>query len=39
MLENAAVIGLPIPDKLKAMLIQLADEKKPPEDEDAETDE
>lgn len=33
-LENAAVIGLPIPDKLKAMLIQLADEKKPPEDDD-----
>ena len=32
-LENAAVIGLPIPDKLKAMLIQLADEKKPPEDD------
>lgn len=38
-LENAAVIGLPIPDKLKAMLIQLADEKKLPEDDDAETDE
>ena len=38
-LENAAVIGLPVPDKLKAMLIQLADEKKPPEDDDAETDE
>ena len=35
-LENAAVIGLPIPEKLKAMLIQLADEKKPPEDEDVE---
>ena len=33
-LENAAVIGLPIPDKLKAMLIQLADEKKPPEDDE-----
>ena len=32
-LENAAVIGLPIPDKLKAMLIQLADEKKLPEDD------
>lgn len=32
-LENAAVIGLPIPDKLKVMLIQLADEKKLPEDE------
>ena len=32
-LENAAVIGLPIPDKLKAMLIQLADEKKPPMDD------
>lgn len=27
-LENAAVIGLPIPDKLKTMLIQLANEKK-----------
>lgn len=27
-LENAAVIGLPIPEKLKAMLIQLANEKK-----------
>ena len=26
-LENAAVIGLPIPEKLKAMLIQLANEK------------
>ena len=26
-LENAAVIGLPIPDKLRAMLIQLADER------------
>ena len=38
-LENAAVIGLPIPEKLKAMLIQLADEKKPPEDDDAEADE
>ena len=38
-LENAAVIGLPIPDKLKAMLVQLADEKKPPEDDDAEADE
>lgn len=37
-LENAAVIGLPIPDKLKAMLIQLADEKKPPEDENVEDD-
>ena len=34
---RTAVIGLPIPDKLKAMLIQLADEKKPPED-DTETD-
>ena len=33
-LENAAVIGLPIPDKLKAMLVQLADEKKPPEDDE-----
>ena len=32
-LENSAVIGLPIPDKLKAMLIQLADEKKPPMDD------
>ena len=32
-LENSAVIGLPIPDKLKAMLIQLADEKKPPLDD------
>ena len=32
-LENSAVIGLPIPDKLKAMLIQLADEKKLPEDD------
>ena len=29
---RTAVIGLPIPDKLKAMLIQLADEKKLPED-------
>ena len=36
---RTAVIGLPIPDKLKAMLIQLADEKKLPEDDDAETDE
>ena len=26
-LENAAVIGLPIPEKLKTMLIQLANEK------------
>ena len=33
-LENAAVIGLPIPDKLKAMLVQLADEKKPSEDDE-----
>lgn len=39
MLENAAVIGLPIPDKLKAMLIQLADEKKLPEDDHDDTDE
>ena len=38
-LENAAVIGLPIPDKLKAMLIQLADEKKLPEDDHDDTDE
>ena len=38
-LENAAVIGLPIPDKLKAMLIQLADEKKLPEDENDTVDE
>ena len=30
---RTAVIGLPIPDKLKAMLIQLADEKKLPEDD------
>ena len=27
-LENAAVIGLPVPDKLKEMLAQLKEEKK-----------
>lgn len=31
-LENAGVIGLPIPEKLKAMLEQLADEKKSDEE-------
>ena len=36
---RTAVIGLPIPDKLKAMLIQLADEKKLPEDDHDDTDE
>lgn len=36
-LENAAVIGIPIPAKLKEMLIQLSDEKKlPGKDEDGE---
>lgn len=33
-LENSAVIGLPIPEKLKAMLIQLADEKKLPDEDE-----
>ena len=32
--ENAAVIGLPIRDKLKGILVLLADEKKPPDDDE-----
>ena len=33
-LENSAVIGIPIPDKLKEMLIQLTTEKHIPEKDD-----
>ena len=33
-LENSAVIGIPIPEKLKDMLIQLTNEKHVPEKDD-----
>ena len=33
-LENSAVIGIPIPEKLKDMLIQLTNEKHIPEKDD-----
>lgn len=33
-LENSAVIGIPIPEKLKAMLIQLTNEKHIPDKND-----
>ena len=33
-LENSAIIGLPVPDKLKAMLLQLAEEEHPKDEGD-----
>ena len=38
-LENSAIIGLPVPDKLKDMLLQLAEEEHPKDEEDTENSE
>lgn len=37
-LENSAVIGLPIPEKLRSMLVQLAEEKKQDSDDSGDSD-
>ena len=38
-LENSAIIGLPVPDKLKDMLLQLAEEEHPKDEGDTENSE